>query len=116
MSQISVIVHGLGNIGQNVIQSIEAAPDMTCLGVVRSKSSVGTKKLELRGLPDFDSLDALIAAQGQPQVAIICGPSRLVPEDARRYLAAGLTTVDSFDIHDQIPELVQNLEAEAVKS
>ena len=116
MSQISVAIHGLGNIGQSVIQSVEAAPDMVGLGVVRSKASVGTKKMELRGLPDFDSLEALIAAKGKPQVVIICGPSRLVPEDAARYLAAGLNTVDSFDIHDQIPGLVKTLEGEAVKA
>ena len=116
MSSISVLVHGLGNIGKNVIESLEAAPDMECLGVVRSPSSVGTKKPDLRGRPDFDSLEALVKAQGQPQVAIICGPSRLVPQDAARYLAAGLSTVDSFDIHDQIPALVEELGAAAVKS
>lgn len=116
MSQISVAIHGLGNIGQSVVQSIEVAPDMVCLGVVRGKASVGAKKLELRGLPDFDSLEALIAAAGKPQVAILCAPSRLVPEEAARYLAAGVNTVDSFDIHDQIPEMLQKLEVEAKKA
>ncbi len=106
MPPISVIVHGLGNIGRQAIQCIEAAPDMRCLGVVRSPASVGTKKVDLRGIPDFSSLEALVAAAGRPDVVVICGPSRQVPEDAARYLAAGLHTVDSFDIHDRIPELV----------
>ena len=116
MTSISVLVHGLGNIGKNVIQCLETAPDMECLGVIRGKASLGTKKLDLRGLDDFDSLDALIKAKGRPQAAVICGPSRLAPDDARRYLAAGLHTVDSFDIHDQVPALVQSLGAEATKA
>ncbi|MDL2226903.1 diaminopimelate dehydrogenase [Deltaproteobacteria bacterium OttesenSCG-928-M10] len=116
MSKITVLVHGLGNIGQAVIRSVEGAPDMECLGVVRSPASVGTKKMELRGLSDFDSLEALIKAKGKPRAAIICGPSRLAPDDAARYLAAGLHTVDSFDIHGQVPAVVERLEKEAVKA
>lgn len=116
MSPITVVVHGLGNIGKAVIESVEAAPDMQCLGVVRTPASVGTKIPDLRGLSDFDSLEALIKAKGRPQAAIICGPSRLVPEDAARYLKAGLNTVDSFDIHDQVPSLVKSLNEEAVSN
>ena len=116
MSKIKAIVHGLGNIGRGVIEALECAPDMECLGVVRTPSSVGTKAQDLRGRPDFPSLDDLIKAQGQPQVAILCGPSRLVPEDAARYLAAGLNVVDSFDIHSEILPLVKRLEGEASKA
>ena len=116
MSQISVVVHGLGNIGRHVIQSLEAAPDMRCLGVVRRAASLGTQAADLRGMPDFVDLDSLVAARGKPDVAILCGPSRSVPEDARRYLAAGLHTVDSFDIHDRVPELVADLQSAAVNA
>ncbi len=116
MPPIPVIVHGLGNIGAHVIQSIETAPDMKCLGVIRSEKSLGSKSRELRGLPEFSSLDALAKAGGKPEVAIICGPSRLVPEDAIGYLAAGLHTADSFDIHTEIPALVEKLGAAAAKA
>ncbi len=116
MSTISVLIHGLGNIGRCAIQAVEAAPDMACLGVVRGSASLGTKTVDLRGLPEFDSLEALVKAQGRPQVSIICGPSRLAPEDAKRYLAAGLHTVDSFDIHDRVPAVVTELGAEAVRA
>lgn len=116
MPSIPVIVHGLGNIGAHVIESIEIAPDMECLGVIRGKASLGTKSRELRGLPEFSSLEDLIKARGKPEVAIICGPSRLVPEDVARYLAAGLHTVDSFDIHGDIPALVEKTETLAVKA
>lgn len=114
MANIKVLVHGLGNIGSQVVQCVETAPDMECLGVVRTPSSVGTKKTELRGLADFPSLQALQDARGKPDVAIVCGPSRMVPEDAARYLDAGLHTVDSFDIHDQIAGLVGKLHEKAV--
>lgn len=113
MEKIPVLVHGLGNIGKHVIQCLETTPDLECVGVVRSPASVGTKKTELRGLPDFPSLEALRNAKGAPRVAIVCGPSRLAPDDAAHYLAAGLHTVDSFDIHDRIPEVVARLDKEA---
>lgn len=116
MSKITVLVHGLGNIGQAVIRSLEGAPDMECLGVVRGPASLGSKKMELRGISDFDSLETLITARGKPQVAIICGPSRLVPADAVRYLTAGLHTVDSFDLHADVPAVVERLGTEAVKN
>lgn len=113
MAVVKTLVHGLGNIGAQVIHCLETAPDMECLGVVRSPASVGTKKEELRGLRDFASLGRLVEAAGKPDVAIICGPSRLAPEDAERYLAAGLHTVDSFDIHDRIVEVVERLDPKA---
>lgn len=106
---ISVVVHGLGNIGRHVIQSLEVASDMQCVGVVRRKESLGKKPFDLRGVQDFADMDSLIKAQGKPQVAIICGPSRRVPEIAEQYLKAGIHTIDSFDIHGQVPELVQSL-------
>ncbi len=114
--KISVLVHGLGNIGRCVIQSVEASPDLECWGVVRTPSSVGTKTLDLRGIQDFDSLEALVRAKGRPQVAIICGPSRLAPFEAEKYLQAGLCTVDSFDIHGQIPAVVEQLERAATRA
>ena len=113
MTAIPVIVHGLGNIGSNVVQCLESAPDMKCVGVIRSPSSIGTKSHDLRGVPEFPGLDALRDAVGKPEVAIVCGPSRLAPEDDARYLAAGLHTVDSFDIHGDIPALVPALDQKA---
>ena len=116
MSTISVVVHGLGNIGKYAVEALEAAPDMQCLGVIRRKSSLGTQLSDLRGLRDFVDLDALTQAKGRPDVAIICGPSRNVPEDAARYLAAEVHSVDSFDIHAQIPGLVGKLDGPAKAS
>ncbi len=116
MTNIPVLVHSLGNIGRHVIACLETAPDLECLGVVRSPGSVGSKKNDLRSLPDFPSYEALEQARGKPAVAILCGPSRLVPEIAADYLARGINTVDSFDIHAEIPALVRRLQAAAEKT
>lgn len=113
MALIPVMVHGLGNIGRHVIQTLETAPDMECVGVVRSPASVGTKSVDLRGVPDFPDLDSLRRSRGAPAIAVVCGPSRLAPADSERYLAAGMHSVDSFDIHSEIPALVTRLDAAA---
>jgi len=110
MHPITVAVHGLGNIGRHVIDSLCAAPDFSCLGVIRRATSLGTRQHELRGIQEFSSLDRLVAQKGKPDVAILCNPSRAVPETALEYLAMGIRTVDSFDIHSEISSLVQQIE------
>lgn len=113
---IKIAVHGLGNIGKHVIDSVLTAPDMECLGVIRRAASVGTSKLLLKGVPDFESIEKLIAAQGRPDVVMLCGPSRNCPSDAKSYLEKGFHTVDSFDIHGEIPNVVHSLEPVAQKA
>lgn len=113
MALVKVVVHGLGNIGKNVLESLQGAPDMECLGVIRRPSSVGKNPFDLKGVEDFGSLADLIKAKGKPDVAIVCGPSRNVPEDAAAYLKEGICTVDSFDIHTDIRKLVEKLEGVA---
>lgn len=46
---------------------------------------------------------------GKVDVAILCTPTREVEKYASEYLAMGINTVDSFDIHTLIPALRQNL-------
>ncbi len=116
MFQISVAVHGLGNIGKHVVESLEAAPHMRCAGVVRRPSSLGTQAQDLRGVRDFPDIESLVKAEGRPDVAILCGPSRRVPGDAQVYLAAGIHTVDSFDIHQEVPALVTRLGEAATRA
>lgn len=113
---IKAAVHGLGNIGRHVIDCLTCAPDFECVGVIRRASSLGTQELERRGIPDFASIDDLVAAKGKPDVVILCGPSRSVPADARFYLSKSICTVDSFDIHGDIPELVKDLDEIARKN
>lgn len=113
---IKVAVHGLGNIGKHVIDSLLEAKDMECLGVIRRAASMGTSPLSLKGLPEFESIEKLSAAKGKPEVMILCGPSRNAPGDAKSYLEKGMRTVDSFDIHSEIPAVVRDLDAVARKA
>ena len=116
MKTIKAAVHSLGNIGRHTIDCLLNTPDFECLGVIRRPESVGTQALERQNLPDFASIDELISGRGRPDVVILCGPSRSVPGDAREILAKGICTVDSFDIHEEIPELVTSLDEIARKN
>ena len=52
----------------------------------------------------------------KPQVALLCLPTRSVEENAKEYLAKGINTVDSFDIHTQIWQLHCELDKAAKAS
>lgn len=108
-------VIGLGNIGRYAVEALEAAPDFTCVGVVRRKESLGTAPHDLRGVAEYASLADLEAVSGKPDVLLVCAPSRKVPEVAGDLLGKGYNTVDSFDIHDRIVETIGVLEAQAAK-
>lgn len=105
-------VYGLGNIGASAVEALEIMPDFRCVGVVRRKESLGREPHLLRGVPEFGSLEAL-TTHARPDVVLVCAPSRQVPEKADELLRAGFCTVDSFDIHDRIVEVVGTLESAA---
>ena len=111
--QFTAAVLGLGNIGRACVEALDLMPDFRCLGVVRRAESLGKTPHELRGVPEFADLDALIAVSGRPDVVLVASPSRQAPEQARGLLRRGLCSVDSFDMHDQIPAVLHKLDAEA---
>ncbi|MDE7336304.1 MAG: diaminopimelate dehydrogenase [Muribaculaceae bacterium] len=100
---IKVAIVGYGNIGRYVVDSVLEAPDMELAGIVRRSDA--NIPAELR---DFNVVTD-IARLGKVDVAILATPTRHVEENAAKYLAAGINTVDSFDIHSSIPALHQNL-------
>ena len=108
--KIRAAVVGYGNIGRFTIQALEEAPDMEIAGVVRR--NVGEKPLELTPYPVVTDIRDL----GQVDVAILCTPTREVEKYALEYLAMGINTVDSFDIHTQIVSLRRSLNEAAVKA
>lgn len=111
MKKIKVAINSFGNLGIYAIQAIEQTVDMECVGVVRRKESVGTKLHDLRGVKDFASIQELEDRAGRPDVVIVCSPSRNVPDNVKKLLDCGYNTVDSFDIHSEIQDLVKNLDA-----
>ncbi len=100
---IRVAIVGYGNIGRYVLDSVLEAPDMELAGIVRR--SADNKPAELHDYPVVTD----IAQLGKVDVAILATPTRHVEENAAKYLAAGINTVDSFDIHGSIPELRRHL-------
>lgn len=112
--KIKVAIVGYGNIGQYALDAVEAAPDMECVGIVR-RSVEGLQKsaegyfVMPNGMKTVTDINEL----GKVDVAILATPSRKVEENAKKYLAMGINTVDSFDIHTQIVDLRRSLDAVA---
>lgn len=92
---IRAAVVGYGNIGKYAVRAIQAADDFTLAGVVRRQ--VGEVPVELTGIPVVSDITEL----GQVDVALLCAPTRRVPELARSIVALGVNTVDSFDLHGE---------------
>lgn len=107
MKKIRAAVVGYGNIGRFTIEALEAAPDFEIAGVVRRK--VTDIPAELAAYPVVTDIKEL----GQVDVAILCTPTREVEKYAVEYLAMGINTVDSFDIHTSIVDLRRSLDKAA---
>ena len=103
MSKIKAAIVGYGNIGHFVLQSLQEADDFEIAGIVRR--SVGSQPAELAPYKVVTD----IAELGKVDVAILCTPTREVEKHASAMLAAGINTVDSFDIHTLIPQLRHDL-------
>ncbi|MCM1484116.1 MAG: diaminopimelate dehydrogenase [Muribaculaceae bacterium] len=103
MERIKAAIVGYGNIGHFVLDALEAADDFEVAGVVRRTVSQKPARLEpYKVVTDIREL-------GPVDVAILCTPTREVEKYASEYLAMGINTVDSFDIHTSIVELRRNL-------
>jgi len=110
MTKIRAAVVGYGNIGHFTVEALEAAPDFEIAGVVRR--NVSEIPAELKPYKVVSDIKAL----GPVDVAILCTPTREVEKYALQFLALGINTVDSFDIHTSIPDLRRTLDAAAKKA
>jgi len=106
---LKIAIVGYGNIGKAVIEAVDATKDMELCGVVMRKESLNKP---LVSVPVVDEVGRL---ETKPDVAILCTPSRTIPEVAEAYLLQGINTVDSYDIHSDIWELRERLRAAAEK-
>lgn len=109
-NKIRVAIVGYGNIGKSVLEALLAAPDFELAGIVRR--SVANSPKELDGITIVDDIKKL----DNVQVAILCTPSRSVPQFAKEVLSLGINTIDSFDIHSSIYELTEELNPIAEKN
>ena len=104
MKKIRAAVVGYGNIGKSVVEALQAAPDFEIAGIVR-RNGAENKPAELAA---YDVVKD-IAELKEVDVAIVSSPTRQVEEQAKKILALGINTVDSFDIHTQITSLRRSL-------
>lgn len=111
MKKIRIAIVGYGNIGQYAVEAVLAADDMELAGIVR-RSAAGETPKELAGIPITQDITEL----GQIDVALLCTPTRSVQENAEKYLAMGIHTVDSFDMHTSIVDLRRSLDKAAKTS
>lgn len=111
MKKVRAAIVGYGNIGQSVLEALQAAPDFEVAGVVR-RAGVENCPEALRNYPVVKKIQELEAVD----VAILCTPTRKVEVYAKEILALGIHTVDSFDIHSGITALRNNLNVTAKES
>ena len=103
MEKIRAAIIGYGNIGRYTLDALLEAPDFEIAGIVRRNPS--DRDNIPASIPVVASVDELT----QVDVAILATPTRQVEAHARQLLAKGINTVDSFDIHTEIPNLRRSL-------
>lgn len=101
MKKIRTAIVGYGNIGQAVFETLSVSTDFELVGVVRRSTTKADQPLELQNCTVVDDISKL----SDVDVAILCSPTRMIPEQAKSILALGINTVDSYDIHTGIWDL-----------
>lgn len=104
-----IAIVGYGNIGRSAVEAVLAAPDFDLAGIVRRDPS--DREGIDPAVPVVGSVDEL----GRVDVALLCLPTRLIPEAAPVYLERGIHTVDSYDIHGTLVDVKQVLRKSAEK-
>lgn len=107
MEKKRIAVVGYGNIGRYTLEAIAASPDFEIAGIIRrnpaDRADIPAEIPVVGSIRDLDKVD----------VTILATPTRSVEEHANEILSMGINTVDSFDIHTQIPALRKRLDAKA---
>ncbi|MCL2099932.1 MAG: diaminopimelate dehydrogenase [Oscillospiraceae bacterium] len=97
---IRAAVISFGNVGKAVYDAVIAAPDFEAAGIVEPNKVLTETIKEVPVVFGIDEIKKL----GKIDVAIIGAPSRAVIDIVPQYLAEGINTVDSFDIHGSVWE------------
>ncbi|MDR3056790.1 MAG: diaminopimelate dehydrogenase [Prevotella sp.] len=107
MKKFRAAIVGYGNIGQYVLDAILTSPDFEVAGIVRRDPTNVPDELKkyqvVKSVKELKDVD----------VAILATPTRSVEEYAKECLAAGINTVDSYDIHGGIVNLRKALDGVA---
>ena len=107
MKKFRAAIIGYGNIGQYVLDAILTSPDFEVAGIVRRDPTNVPDELKkyqvVKSVKELKDVD----------VAILATPTRSVEDYAKECLAAGINTVDSYDIHGGIVNLRRELDTVA---
>lgn len=98
---IKAVIFGTGHVGCEVLEALRQTDDFEICGII-SRSRAG----------QYDGDVPIVGAVEQlppVDIAILAVPSRLTPDLAGQLLQKGISTADSFDIHNQIPEVWERL-------
>lgn len=93
-----VAILGFGNVGKYALEAINAAPDLKLAGIVELPRPGLEDETKHLNIPVVDSIKDL----HEIKIALLCLPTRLVPEAAKDVLSMGINTVDSYDIHGEL--------------
>ena len=103
-----VAIVGFGNVAREALAAVQESPDLEAAGIVLRNAARVEAVQEETGVPV--ALDA--TSLGPVDAAVLAIASRAVPEVAPSYLARGICTVDSFDIHGEaVMDLRKELDA-----
>lgn len=106
VKKIRIAVVGYGNIGRFAVETVQCTPDMELAGVVLNPPPGEKPPLPPRDIAVVDNIGELKGVQ----VALLCIPSRVVPDYAPGILERGISTVDSYDLHGQVVQLRRKLD------
>ena len=107
MNKKRIAIVGYGNIGRFTLEAVKSSPDFEIAGIIRRNPA------ERGDIPNEIPVVGSIKDLKNVDVAILATPTRSVEEHANEILAMGINTVDSFDIHTQIPALRKRLDSKA---
>lgn len=104
---IRAAVVGFGNVGRYAVDAVLEADDFELAGIVRRHA------VRPAGIDPEIPVVADVSELGKVDVALLCAPTRSIPELAEAYLSLGIRTVDSYDIHGELVDLRNRLDAVA---
>ncbi|HOD93327.1 MAG TPA: diaminopimelate dehydrogenase [Clostridia bacterium] len=100
---IRTVIVGFGNIGACVLEALLESPDFNLIGIVETNKELIKVKTDVSIQDDISKFNDV-------HVAILCTPSRIIPELAESILSKGINTVDAYDIHSKIFDLKDKLD------
>jgi len=106
---IKAVIIGYGNIGKAVFDSLSSSKDFEVAGVA-SFPDTPRDAVELKGIEVVEKISDL---KSKADVAIVCVPSKDMPNVVKECLKKGMNTVDAFDVHSDIVNTRRDLDAAA---